>query len=156
MSHCPPPPEPPTSCPCPVRCLRLSWEAFAIWGPHTSHSLWGHREHINSIPASAGRTAAYSQTSSPPQTQFKSESQPEGLPCARHWAQVGGKPEPVDFELAPRGGRDPMAGSGKPLTQELSPEGCGGIGKVKTGGLPGGGSSTAEAQRRQVGRCGHI
>lgn len=134
---------------------------FPIWGPslfggHTPPILFGATENTSiPFPASAGRAAAYSQTSSPPQ--FKSESHPEGLPCARHQAQAGSKPEPLVSELAPRGGRDPVAGSAKPpqeLRQELSPEGCGGIGKVKTGGLPGGGSGTAEGQRRQVGRWG--
>lgn len=66
-----------------------------------------------------------------------------------HWAIVGGKPESLDFELALTGAGVPVEESGKlpqELTQELSPEGYAGIGKVKTGGIPGGRNCNAEAR----------
>lgn len=40
------------------------------------------------------------------------------------------------------------------LTQELSPEGCVGIGEVRMGELPGGGNSTAEARGQRSGGGG--
>lgn len=118
LSHCPPPPRAPTIPPVPsLLSGSFPGRPSRFWG-HTPSILFGATESTSiPFPASAGRAAAYSQTSSPPQ--FKSESHPEGLPCARHRAQVGSKPEPLDFELALRGGRDPVAGSGKP-PQELT------------------------------------
>lgn len=70
----------------------------------------------------------------------------------------GGQARISQFSVSTEGAGVPIGESGKlpqVLTQELSPEGYAGIGKVKMCGIPGGGNHTAEARVRGQ-KVGHI